>query len=104
MFHQAEVEHLNVAALTDEHIRRLDVAVDDAAIVCFTESFSDRRHDFHRPAQRQTLIEQLAQRLTFYKFLHEERLTCRSLSVVVNHRDVWVIESRDGARLANETG
>ena len=38
---QAEVEYLGVAALGDENIRRLDVAVDDAFAVRGVESVGD---------------------------------------------------------------
>ncbi len=93
-----------MAALAHEHVRRFDVAVHDAVVVCFAQRFGDRRHNLNGTAQRQSLLQQVAQRLTLDVFHHDKRLVLFRFAIVVDHRDVWVIELGNGACFANEAG
>jgi hypothetical protein len=71
---EAEVEHLGVAAVRDEEVARLDVAVDNAGRVCRGEGVGnllrqgDRLADVDRPSP-----QTVCQRLAVEKLEDEER-------------------------------
>src|SRR5690349_8336780 len=102
MLDESEVDHFHVTALVHEYVRRLDVAVDDALLVCFAECFRDRRDDLDRAVEGQSFVKQIAERLAFDILHHDERLPGRGLAVVVDHRDVWMAQRRNSPGLTNE--
>src|ERR1044072_159759 len=104
MLHQTEVEHFDVTALADDNVRWLDVAMYDALLVCFSQSFRDRRDDLDGASQRQTFVEHIAQRLAFHILHHDKRLARRRFALIVTHSDVGMIERGNSTCLTNEAG
>ena len=98
---EAEVEDLGLAALRDEDVRRLDVAVHDAARVRGLEGIGDlRRRD--RAASRACsgpAAEPVPQRLALEQLHGDERLAL-VLADVVDRADVGVLERGGRAGLA----
>ena len=101
---QTEVENLGVAALGDEDVRRLDVAMDDALGVRGVERIRDlnRQRDklviLHR-----TRADGVLERQAIEKLHGDERLAFMLVNVV-NGADVGMIQRRSGLRLALEAG
>ena len=104
----AEVGEQHAAVLRDEHVRRLDVAVDDAGLVrggeCVGEQRAHARRDLgeHRAAP----LELAEQRLAADQLHHDERRIVAVVAVaadVVDAQDVRVLERGRGARLALES-
>src|SRR5215213_312499 len=102
MFHEAEIDHFHLATLVHEDVRRLNVAVDDALLVCFAECFSNGRNELNRAVEREPFVKKIAERLPFDVLHHDERLAGRGLAVVVDHRDVYVAQRGDSPCFTNE--
>ena len=100
---QPEIENLRVAAAGDEHIRRLDVAVDDPGGVRRLQ----RVGDLDRERQQQIDLERapgdaMLQRRPVEE-LHDEERAAVVLADIVDGADVGVVQRRCGARLAAES-
>ena len=68
---QPEVENLGAAVARDEHVLRLQVAVNHAARVCGGEPRGDLRAVIDRlPWRQRTVSEHLAQRAAIEQFHH----------------------------------
>jgi hypothetical protein len=114
---QAEVDDLRVAVLGDQDVVGLEIAVNDPGAVRFAESVRDLGQDFDRAAERETVLQRLAQRLALDQ-LHgdvvhfgpalralADRLYVHDrlgVSDLVNADDVRVAESRGRARFVGE--
>jgi len=99
---QAEVEQLG-ARRGEHHVGRLEVTVNDAALVCRIERGGDLDRDLEHLGQTQrTLLETLAQRLALEVF-HDEVVDAVVVTDVVQRADVRVVEPRDGLGLALHT-
>ena len=93
---QAEIENLRMSALSDEDVRRLDVAMDYAGgvsrIQCVGDFDSKREQSlsFHRTARNAVL-----QRHPVQKLHGDERLIVMSADFV-NRADVGMVQCRRG--------
>jgi hypothetical protein len=99
----AEVAELHFAATRDHDVRRLDVAVNDAAEVGVLEGARDAERDDERDVRRQALrlADQLADVLAVDVLEDHVRLAVLH-DEVVDADDVLVLERRERARLAVE--
>ncbi len=103
LLRQTEVQDLHLAALVDDHVRGLDVAVHHAAPVRRRQRLGHVGHDLDRAREVQPRARQnLAERLARHQLHHDVRLTGLRLAVVVHGGDVPVTDRRDGPRLAQE--
>ncbi len=101
---QAEVEHLDPAAAGDHHVRRLDVAVHEAARVGLGQGLGHLRGQVEDALElKRRRLGQLRQRAARHVLHGDEAL--RALAAVqlvdlVDHRDVGVVEGRGRPGLA----
>ena len=99
-FRQTEIENLGVAAIGDENVGGLDVAVDDSLAVRGIEriGYFDRQgeqaFELHRLA-----VNQMFQGLAAETLHHDEQMSV-VLADFVDGADVGMIQRRRGARLA----
>ena len=99
---QAEVEDLRLAALGDEDVGGLDVAVDDALRVRGVEGVCNLDPEIERDFERERpVVDAVLQRLAVEELHRDERLAL-GLADVVDRADVRVVERRGRARLALE--
>ena len=99
----AEVRHLDAALAVDDHVVRLDVAVDDPVAVREAERREDlaRVVDRDRHRQRAARDDQLLQRPPL-DVLHRDVVGALGLAAVVDRDDVRVREAGRVRRLAAE--
>ncbi len=98
---EAEVEQLR-ARRREDHVGRLEVAVDDAAAVRAVEGFCDLDAVPDRFVERQVAAsEPLGQALAL-EILHHQVLGAVLVADVVQRADVRVAQARDRLRLALE--
>ena len=96
-FRQTEVENLCVAALGDENVCRLDIAVDDAFGMGRIESIGNldsqrgNRVRIHR-----TIANMMLQRRAI-EILHDDERFAILLINLMDGADVWVIECGCGS-------
>ena len=101
---QPEVEDLHLAVVGDEHVRRLDVAMDDADMVCVGESTRDRNGDRRRPLDRErSFFDLLRQRFPLVERHRDEEAAVAGLADVVDGADVGMIERGSGACFGEES-
>ncbi len=99
---ETEVHHLHLAALGDEDVAGLDVAVEDALAVRGVERVRDVDRDVDDPIDRQRAgAEDLVQGGAVDQ-LHHDEAAAVMLADVVERADVGVVQRRGGARLALE--
>ena len=91
------------ALRVDHHVRRLDVAVDDAGVVRELERVAQLAHDAHRFLQVEALVrvEEVLEFLALDE-LHDEVGDVAFLAEVVHLDDVRMVEPRDRLGLAHE--
>ncbi len=91
------------ALRVDHHVRRLDVAVDDARRVRELERLAQLAHDAHALLQVEALvrIEEVLELLALDE-LHDEVGNFVLLAEVVDLDDVRMVEARHGLRFAHE--
>ena len=100
---QAKIENLRVAALGDENIRRLDIAVNDAFGVRRVQRVGDFRGQRQREVQLHRLAGDLVlQRGTIEKFHGDEHFAVLVVNFV-DGADVRMIQGRSGFGFAFET-
>ena len=100
---QAEVEDLDRAALGDEDVRRLDVAMDDAAAVGVLEALADLDREIDFPRQAHLLGPRSRRcRSSPSQVLHRQVGLPLVLAEIVDRDDVLVRQLTGGARLAKE--
>ncbi len=99
----AEVEQLHLAVARDEHVRRLQVAVDDQVRVRVRDG---REHVEQQPQPRvdaqRSPIAIFVEALAVDVFQHEERLAGRRDARIDEMRDVRMREPREDAAFAPE--
>ena len=99
---QAEVEDAH-AVLGQDHVARLDVAVDDALRVRLGEPVGDLRRDLERLVDRhRPALEPLLQRRPLVERHHDEQLPVVGGLDVVDRADVGMLGGRGRLRLAHE--
>ena len=90
----AEIEQLDVAARRDLDVRRLQIAMNHAAIVCGVERFSDGLRDADGLAHRDRAAAQpLLERDAFDKLQHQ-RANAIDLDGVVDGGDAGMVQRR----------
>jgi len=101
---ESEIEHLDLSLGRDLHVSGLEIAVDDAFVVSGFESLG------HLSEEGQRLIEgnrpsrdSFGQSLAFDE-LHDEKVRARGLLESMEGRDVRMVQRREKARLALESG
>ena len=99
---QAEVEHLDQAALGAHQVRALDVAVDDAAAVRFIERVGDLEADLDDLADRQRPLRDARRQQLAFDVLHDDEVGAGVLADVVGDGDVRRAQHRGGARLVQQ--
>ena len=94
----------SVALADDEHVRRRDVGVDDAAIVRGGERVGElaRDRDDLRRRQRAAMVDEVRQALALEQLHHEVRPAVGEVAEVEHVDDVGVSNARGRARLAQE--
>src|SRR5438045_2368328 len=105
MFHvlgEAEVEHLDLAFVSDKDVRRLDVAMHDAAAVSSIESVGNLDGVFHQSRHFDRLSADLLIKRLAFEQLHGHELLAVVISDLVDGADVPMAQSRGSARLTQE--
>ena len=94
----AEVEQLDLAILEDEHVVRLDVAMDDSLFVRVTQTVAELRHHIELvvDGQRRLGVHPGAERRPLEELHHDVR-NVRFLGELEDRDDVPVIELGGGA-------
>ena len=101
---EAEVEDLDLAVRGHLHVRRLEVAVDDALLVGFLEGLGDLPRDGERLVDRdRSALQALGEVLALDELEDEEELPVRLLEAV-DGGDAGVVERREELRLALGSG
>jgi hypothetical protein len=102
-FREAEVENLDAAVRAKENVLGLQVAMDDALVVCGGEAVGELGAVVDGAACGNGAgVEFFAERVAFQKFGNEERRAA-GFADVVNGENVRVIQRGDGAGLLFET-
>ena len=98
-----EVGELGARLRIEHHVRRLDVAVDDAGVVREVERVAQLGHDAHGFLQVEALVR-VEEGLEFLALdeLHDEVGDFAFLAEVVHLDDVRVVQPRDRLGLAHE--
>jgi hypothetical protein len=100
-----EVGELDLPIFTDEHVRGLHVAVDDAALVSVRERCRDFAPDFERAVERQALIRTRPHELRKRHAVDELRneiVGALELEHIVETNDAWVRQTRSVPGLATQ--
>ena len=99
----AEVGDLDAALLVDHHVVRLDVAVDDPALVGVAGGAQDLQHDVDRRLRRRraALADDVLERAPADQ-LHRDVVGAVPLAAVEDADDAGVLQARRAGRLAPE--
>ena len=99
----AEVHHLHATRARDHDVRRLDVAMHDAAVVHVVECASDLHRDDRRDVvgKPTALVEQVVEVGALHVLHHDEQRAALVVEVV-DVDDVLVLEHREALGLALE--
>src|SRR5262249_353618 len=101
---EAEVKDLHHVSWRDDDVGRLEIAVDEAALVRGVEGVGNLTGDRDGLTRRQrSPADAIGERLAVDQFQHE-RGDAGALLETVDRRDVRMIERREHARLALEAG
>ena len=100
---QPEVEHLHAPVVTDHHIGRFQIAMDDAFVVRGGKRVRHRRRDVHDPIDRHSTVrDRTIERLPFDQ-LHREKVNAGVFLNREDGDDVRMIEGGEGFGFAAET-
>jgi hypothetical protein len=101
---EAEIQHLHPALSRHHHVRRLQVTVHHAALVCRRQRLRERDPQVQHARDRQPAgAHQLGEALALDQ-LHRQEANAVVLLHRVEHHDARMIEARDRPRLALEAG
>ena len=100
---QAEVQHLDVPVMTDHHVLRLDVAVDDSAGVSHAKGARQLPSELWHGRNHGALQQGIAQGSTRH-VLHDDKASFGRHANVEHGDDVRVVERRGGARFRLKAG
>ena len=108
----APVHDQHFAVVADHQVRRLEIAVDDSAVVRESHAVARRDEDLQQPPERITLFHRLVavrqlgddppQRLAVYALHREVHPRALEDSDAVHRHDVGMADLRGGARLPDE--
>ena len=104
-----EVEHLHkidlAGPLGEHHVLRLQIAVDDALLVCLVQRTANLLHDVIDPWSRHTPVvdDHIGKRLSVDELHRDVKITAGGLPEIIKRDRVRVLEAYDGAALAVET-
>ena len=102
-FGKTEVQDLGVTAFGDKDIRGLDVAMDDALLMCRAQSPGRIDADLHDPLQLHPAIrDQVLQSRPLQEFHYDERAP-GFFANIVDRADVGMVQSGSGLRLTSKT-
>ena len=97
---ESEVQHLGMAAIGNEDIGRLDVAMNDALLVRRVQRFGNvERNPQGLVGVQRIAVEHLEERVALHVLHHDVR-TVAVLADFVHRADVGMVQSGSGARLA----
>ena len=97
----AEIEHLR-AVRTQHHVRRLEIAMDDAERVDFCQAIGEIARQLHRFVHRQrSALQALLQRFAFDPLHDEERSALEHAGLVHRHH-CGMIDARRRLRFAQQ--
>ena len=99
---QAEVEHLDEAAVGANQVGALDVAMDDAAAVRLVERVGDLHADVDHFADRQRPLRDPLREQLALDVLHDDEVGAGVLADVVGDGDVRRAQQRRGAGLVQQ--
>src|SRR6185436_11115721 len=99
---EAEVENLGLLAIGDEDVRRLDVAVQDAARVRGVERVGNLHGEPQQQADGERPAVDLARQRAAFEQLHRDEGAPVVLVYLVDGADVRVVQRGRGARFAQK--
>ena len=91
-FRETEVEHLDGAVGADLDVRRLEIAMDDAALVRGFEGLGDLLRDRQRLVERDRPARDALRQIVAFDEFHHERRDARALFEPVDRGDVRMIQ------------
>src|SRR6185295_13732110 len=93
-FGESEVEDLHVAFGTDDDVLGFDVAMDDAGVVCGSETVGNLDRDVEYVAELHRLVAHaLAQRHALHVFHRDEWSSIVCLADLMDHADVRMAQA-----------
>ena len=98
---QAEIQHFDMGTACEHDVARLQVAMHHAGRVRGHEHCGDLLGDLHLRSRIEPIAQRDLEALAFDQ-LHHEPVAVISFDEVVHPADVWMIELRQDARLAQE--
>jgi putative endopeptidase len=101
---EAEVEDLDVAVRRELHVRGLEVAVDDAALVGVLERLRDLQRDRQRFGDRDRSVREPLREILALDQLHREEAHAVGGVETVDRSDVRMVQRREQTGLALEAG
>jgi hypothetical protein len=99
---ETEVGDFYTPLLVEEHVFRLDVAVNDAFFVRILQRVTDLWHDLERLLRREFAGLQRLPQIDAVHVLHQEKEVSSRLAEVVDRDDVRVAQLREGAGFTEE--
>ena len=101
-FGQPEVEDLHEAVGSDHHVLRLQIAMNDAAVVRRRQSLRHFGHQPHNLLERKVAFRRQVAQIASFDQLHDDEGDLVDAADVVDGDDVRMVELRRGARLLLE--
>ncbi len=98
---EAEVEDLDGPVRRELHVRRFEIAVQDAARVRVLDGVGDLDADVHDLAERERCLPDALRERVAVNELHHDAGAAVEIEDVVDRRDAAMVQLRGGARLAN---
>jgi hypothetical protein len=99
-FREAEIEHLHLTVVGQLDVRRLEIAMHDAARMRCFERLRDLPRHGNGVANRQPAAPQPLRERRTCDILQHEKACVTGLFQAVDRRDAWMIQRRECARLA----
>ena len=100
---QAEVEDLDLPSIGDHDVGRLEVAMNDAGVMCRRHAHSDRDPMTKYRVEWQPIGGHYLLECPARDVLHRNRVTARIVHDVVDRDDVGMIQARRRLRFQEET-
>jgi hypothetical protein len=105
MLYEAKIKHLHLASFGYNHVGRLNVPVNDAVMMSFSEGLRYEGCYLDRLGQGQPAVtQQVSNRFAPGQLHHYVWPLIGSFPIVEDGSDVGVTKGRNGARLSQKTG